>query len=82
MAKAITSARSGIELPPEESLPVLVGGGVNTWTGVAVSPWNDWNGVLEGSVGVAVSPWNDWNGVGVGFRVGVGVGSVWGSEWV
>ena len=50
---------------------MLVGGGVPPWTGVAVSPWKDWNG---DELGVAVSPWKDWNGVGSAGSVGRAVG--------
>ena len=81
------NANSGLELPPEPSLPDVVGGGVVVWPGVAVSPWNDWNGVEHGvvssatsiwsahgvevTIGVAVSPWNDWNAVSEGDAGGV-----------
>ncbi len=64
----------GVGLLPEPSDPVLVGGGVELWPATAVSPWNDWNGVLGGvRIGVAVSPWNDWKGVAVGADVSVGL---------
>ena len=74
-------AKNGVGLSPEEPLPLLVGGGVGIRTGVAVSPWNDWNGVRDGStlrvgvgVGVGVLPGREEVGVGVGVGVGLGVG--------
>ena len=70
-ARQIKIAMRGVEPLPEEPLPVLVGGGVEPWTGVAVSPWNDWNG---DELGMAVSPWKDWNGVGFAGSVGRAVG--------
>ena len=53
--RLISSANSGVELLPEPSLELLVGGGVDVEAGVAVAPSIDW-------YGVAVSPWKDWNG--------------------
>jgi hypothetical protein len=76
----ISSANNGLESVPEPVPSVLVGGGVVVEAGVAVSPWNDWNGVAHGdAVTTAAGSSRARVGQAVGVEAGVAV-SPW-KDW-